>query len=157
MFVLTAKVSKTKLAAVAVFLLAVVVLIVMLCTGFGGAETATTQSIAGDTEDARLSFIAQYGWDVSTDNVQIRQVVLPKEESNEVFVRYNELQKSQGFDLTKYAGKNATQYVYEVLNAPDAEGPVHLTLLVCEGKIIGGDVTDTAPNGLMHGFARHTA
>ena len=74
------------------------------------------------------------------------------EKDSETFSRYNELQKSQGFDLTEHAGKKATRYVYEILNYPDADQPVYATIFVLDGKIVGGDVTNTAPDGKMHGF-----
>jgi len=69
--------------------------------------------------------------------------------------RYNALQKSQGFDLTSYVGKDVQRYVYEVLNAPDAKGKVYATLLVYDCRIIGGDVTDAGPDGLICGFSQH--
>ena len=85
--------------------------------------------------------------------MQTQSVKIPVEDS-EVFRRYNELQKSQGFDLTAYAGKTAVRYVYEVLNYPDADGPVYATVFVLEGKIVGGDVTDTGANGKMRGLKK---
>ena len=152
MFVMTAKVSKTKIAGIIVLLLAIVVLIVMLSVGHSDAPEGAADGIAGDTNDARLSFLAQYGWDVNADPVKTQQVTIPETEDNETFNRYNELQKSQGFDLTQHAGKTATRYVYELLNYPDATEPVYATIFVCEGQIIGGDITNSAPEGKMHGF-----
>ena len=153
MFVMTAKVSKTKIAAIFVLLIALVVLLVMLLVGRqDGGEAAQQTGIAGDSNDARLDFLAQYGWDVNGEPVKTQQVTIPEEAENETFNRYNQLQLSQGFDLTQQAGKTATRYVYEILNYPDSAGPVYATILVCEGRIIGGDITDTAPGGKMHGF-----
>lgn len=156
MFVMTAKLSKTKLAGALVLLIALVVLVVMLAVG-GGDKTGTPEGIAGDTNDARLSYLAQFGWDVTADPVKTQQVTIPQaEEDNETFNRYNELQKSQGFDLTQFAGQTATRFVYEVLNYPNATEPVYATIFVVDGKIVGGDVTDTAPGGKMHGFQMPT-
>lgn len=152
MFVMTAKLSKTRIAAIFVLLLALAVLVVMLLSGRNAPDPELQSAPGGDTEDARLSFLAQYGWDVDTEPVTVQQVTLPENEDNEAFAHYNELQKSQGFDLLAHAGKTATRYVYELLNYPDAKGPVYVTLLVCEGKIVGGDVTDTGPGGKLHGF-----
>lgn len=154
MFVMTAKVSKTKIAAIFVLLIAIVVLLVMLAVGGanGTAAPKPDAAPAGDTNDARLSFLAQYGWDVKADPVQTQQVTIPENTENETFARYNELQKSQGFDLSQFAGKTATRFVYEVLNYPNANGSVLVTLFVHDGQIIGGDVTDTGPGGRLHGF-----
>ena len=71
-----------------------------------------------------------------------------------MFSRYNDLQKSQGSDLTKYAGKTVIRYVYRVNNYPDATEPVYDTVLVYKNKIIGGDITNTAPNGTMQGIVK---
>ena len=151
MFVLTAKVSKTKLAAAVTILIAIVVLIVIVSAA--RSQKAPETAANADTNDARVKFLAQFGWDVNADAVQAQAVTVPKETDNEVFARYNELQKSQGYDLSAHAGKKAMRYVYEILNYPDAEAPVYATLFVLDGNVIGGDVTNTAPGGLMHGFA----
>lgn len=152
MFVITTKVSKTKLAAAVTLLIAAVVLVAVLAA----AKTAAPQepdAMNGETNDARVAFLAQYDWQVNAEPVQTQTVKIPAEDS-EVFTRYNELQKSQGFDLTQYAGQQATRYVYEILNYPDSDSPVYATVFVLNGRIIGGDVTDTAPEGKMQGFKK---
>ena len=44
------------------------------------------------------------------------------------------------------------RYVYKVSNYPGATEPVYATLLIYKNEIIGGDVTDSAPNGQIRGF-----
>lgn len=149
MFVLTAKVSKTKLAAIVTLIIAAIVVAAVVIA----AKTDRPESDGADTNEGRVTFLAGYGWEVDTQPVQTQTVTVPKKDS-EVFSRYNRLQLSQGYDLTDYAGKTVNRYVYEILNYPDAGGPVYATLFVYEGKVIGGDVTDTSPEGLMHGFAK---
>ena len=151
MFVMTAKVSKTRIAAIVVLLIALVVLLVMLLAGKDQLQPEAAAQ-TGQSNDARLSFLTGYGWQVTADPVRTQQVTIPTDEENETFNRYNELQKSMGYDLTRYAGKTATRYVYELLNYPEAAGPVYATLFVLDGQIIGGDVTDTGPGGKMSGF-----
>lgn len=151
MFVMTAKVSKTKVAAIITAIIALVV-IVVIAVG-AGSKKETAQKPNADTNDARVKFLAEYGWDVNAEPVQAQPVTLPQTEGNEVFTKYNELQKSQGYDLTKYAGKKVQRYVYEIVNYPCAEEPVYATMFVLDGTVIGGDVTNTAPDGKMHGFA----
>ena len=60
----------------------------------------------------------------------------------------------RGFDLTRFAGQTVNRYVYEIENADDTEYPTYATLLVADGRIIGGDISSTAPDGVMHGFAK---
>ena len=150
MFVMTAKLSKTKLFAAGLILLAAIILVVVFVTA-GGGETGENIPV-GETNDDRVSYLASFGWSVNAQPKQTQQVKIPDSAENKVFARYNELQLSQGFDLTKYAGKEATRYVYEILNYPEAEEPVYASILVYDGKIIGGDITDSSPNGLIHGF-----
>ena len=76
------------------------------------------------------------------------------EEQTPVYSRYNDLQKSQGYDLSQYAGKTVMRYVYEVNNSPDAEQPVYATLLVYKNQIIGGDITNTAAKGAVQGLKK---
>ena len=91
--------------------------------------------------------------EVTASPAEATEVKIPRG-SDEVFDRYNELQKSQGYDLSKYAGKKVMRYVYQVNNFPDAKEPVYATLLVYKDLIIGGDITDTTPGGKVQGFCQ---
>ena len=152
MFVLTAKLSKTKLLAAGLILLAAILIIILLATSGGGL--VPDGAPVGETNDDRIAYLATFGWSVNGEPTEVQKVKIPDAADNEVFARYNDLQKSQGFDLTAYAGKEAMRYVYEILNYPDATQPVYASILVYEGRIIGGDVTDTAPDGIIHGFQK---
>jgi hypothetical protein len=47
------------------------------------------------------------------------------------------------------------RYVYRIHNFPGAgEDPVYATVLVHKNRIIGGDITDTAPGGKVQGFKK---
>ena len=152
MFVITTKVSKTKIAAAAALVIAALVLIgVLAAAGTGLKEDADTRN--GEPNEARVAFLTKCGWQVNAEPVQTQTVKIPTEDS-EIFSRYNALQKSQGFDLTALAGQQATRYVYEVLNYPGSDSPVYATVFVHRGKIVGGDVTDTAPEGKMQGLRK---
>lgn len=148
MFVMTAKVDKKKvivaLAAAAVILVALIMLL-------GGRETAATATPGLSTNDGRVQFLTSFGWDVAASPVESGQVKIPAE-SNEVFERYNALQKSQGYDLSKFAGKTVMRYVYKIRNYPGATDPVYATLLIYKDQVIGGDITDTAAKGVIRGF-----
>ena len=150
MFVITTKLSKTKIAAIVTLLIAAAVLAAVLGAAKGNAPKEP-EAANGADNDSRAAWLAQCGWEINAEPVQTQSVKIPAADS-EVFRRYNELQKSQGFDLSQYAGKQATRYVYEVLNFPDAKGPVYATLFVLDGKIIGGDLTDSSPEGKIGGI-----
>ena len=151
MFVMTAKLSKPKLLAAGVLLIGAIVLLCSLLWG-GGTPEDTLPTGSNDAE--RAAYLASFGWSINAQPKETQQVKIPDAEDNKVFARYNDLQLSQGFDLRKYAGKEVTRYVYEILNYPEAKEPVYAGLLVHEGKIVGGEITDTAPDGVMHGFRK---
>lgn len=152
MVVMTAKIDKKKIAVVAAALLLAVILI-SLVAGGGKAEPEPEPETAPaiSTNEDRVKFLTDLGWSVTHSPVQTQQVRIP-EEPSAVYERYNALQKSQGYDLSRYAGKTVTRYVYAIQNYPDTSEPVYATLLVLDGKIIGGDVTSTAAGGKIHGF-----
>jgi hypothetical protein len=103
------------------------------------------------SNDDRVKFLTDLGWEVTTSPVESSQVRIPQE-SSEVFDRYNTLQKSLGYDLSAYAGKNVMRFVYKVNNYPGATEPVYATVLVYKNQVIGGDITDTAAGGKVQGF-----
>ncbi len=147
--VMTAKVDLKKilviLAAAAALILSGILLL------GGGDDASQTAAPAVSSNDARVKFLTDLGWEVTTTPTESSQVKIP-EESSEVFDRYNTLQKGQGYDLTKFAGKKVMRYVYKINNYPGATEPVYATLLVYKNQIIGGDITDTAAKGQIRGF-----
>ena len=148
MMVMTARVNFKKiilaLAAAAALILALILLL-------GGNDTTQTAAPAPSANDGRVKFLTDFGWDVTTSPTESGRVRIPDAPS-EVFDRYNILQKGQGYDLSKYAGKTVMRYVYKINNYPGATEPVYATLLVYKNQIIGGDVTDTAAKGHIRGF-----
>ena len=152
MLIMTTKVDKQKLLIAAVAVVAAIALLAAL----GGGDSAPTASMstapAADTNDARVKFLTDLGWEVTPSPTESGEIRSPKA-GDQVFDRYNELQKSQGYDLNKYAGKKVMRYVYQINNFPDAKEPVYATVLVYKDRIIGGDITDTTPGGRVQGFA----
>ena len=149
MMVLTAKVDKKKIAMVLAGIVAVIAVIALLLSGGNDAPTASVTAVANN--DDRVHFLSGFGWEVTTSPVESSQVRIPAQ-SSEVFDRYNALQKSQGYDLSQYAGKTVMRYVYKINNYPGATEPVYATLLISKNQIIGGDVTNTAAKGAIQGF-----
>ena len=67
-------------------------------------------SIQAGENEQRIDFLKQFGWEVEQEPVSIEEIVIPQQ-FNQVYERYNELQKTQGMDLTKYAGKTVKKVV----------------------------------------------
>lgn len=148
MMFMTAKVDMKKIAAI---MGAIAVVIIALILLFGGGDAQTTAAKPVSNNDARVGFLTSFGWEVTNSPAESSQVRIP-ENTTEVFDRYNQLQKSQGYDLTQYAGKNVMRYVYKINNYPGATDPVYATVLVYKNQVVGGDITDTSANGKVQGF-----
>ena len=153
MMVMTAKVDIKKIIVALAAVAGVIILLVLLLGGGNNSAPTAAPSVAGN--DGRVQFLQSLGWEVSQSPTESGQVRIPQEQ-NEVFSRYNELQKSAGYDLSQYAGKTVMRYVYKVNNFPGATEPVYATLLVYKNQIIGGDITNTAANGTMQALVKRT-
>ena len=154
MMVMTAKVDIKKIIVALAAVAGVIIALILLLGGGNSAEPTAATSVSGN--DGRVEFLKNLGWEVSTSPTESGQVRIPQKE-NEVFSRYNTLQKSAGYDLSSYAGKNVMRYVYKVNNFPGATDPVYATLLVYKNQIIGGDITDTAAKGTMQALTKQTS
>ena len=148
MMFMTARVDLKKILLILGIIAAVIAGILWIT---GGDEDVTTAAPSVGTNEGRVKFLQDFGWEVAASPVESSQVKIPKETS-EVFERYNNLQKSQGYDLSRYAGKNVMRFVYKITNYPGATEPVYATLLVHKDQVIGGDITDTAAKGQIRGF-----
>ena len=149
MLVMTAKLDKKKIAMIFAVVVVVIAAVALLLSG--GDDSTATIAPEVSNNDSRVAFLKGFGWEVTTSPVESGQVKIPKE-SGDVFERYNALQKSQGYDLSKYAGKTVMRYVYQINNYPNATEPVYATVLVYKNQIIGGDITDTSAKGKIQGF-----
>lgn len=105
-----------------------------------------------ETESERLGFLKSLGWETSEEAINCREVLIP-EEWNEVYEKYNELQKQQGFDLEKYRGRTAEIYTYTVLNYEGRPDNMVANLVLCDGRLIAADISCTELGGFMQGIA----
>ena len=152
MMVMTTKLDIKKIGIILASIAAVILAIVLI---FGGGNDTATATSAVSGNEARVKFLTDMGWEVSTSPTESGQVRIPEQQSD-LFSRYNTLQKSQGYDLSQYAGKSVMRYVYKVNNFPNATDPVYATLLVYKNQIIGGDITNTSAKGVVQGFKPQT-
>lgn len=102
--------------------------------------------------DDRIRFLGQFGWEVSATPVEEAEITIPKE-FDKIMKTYNELQKQQGLDLSKFKGKTVVRYTYEITNYPNAEGTVYANVIVFKKRVIGGDICSSDVNGFIHGFS----
>ena len=107
------------------------------------------------TNENRLEFLSQFGWEAGKDAVEEVEVRIPSD-FDKVMNAYNEVQKAQGLDLAKYKGKTATRYTYQITNYPDYDGTVYANIIVYKNRVIGGDICSSDVSGFIHGFALPT-
>ncbi len=81
--------------------------------------------------------------DVSENPYEVVELIIPKE-FNDVWEKYNNLQKENGYDLSLYKGKRCKRYTY-LIPSQNARANV----IVAEGKIIGGDISGITLDGIM--------
>jgi hypothetical protein len=105
------------------------------------------------SNEDRINFVKQFGWDVDPQALKEQEVQIPKE-FDKIFSAYNEIQRRQGLDLSSFKKKSVMRYTYAVKNYPDYEGEVYINILVYRNTVIGGDVCSADVNGFVHGFER---
>ena len=105
------------------------------------------------TEEDRKNFLSQFGWQTSGDATEIVEFVIPAE-FDRIMLGYNEIQKSQGLDLGRYAKKKVTRYTYEISNYDGYEGKVYANVIVYKNKVIAADICSADPFGFVHGLKK---
>ena len=110
---------------------------------------------SGRSNPERIAFLEHCGWEVAELPTASGRVQIPPE-FDDVYRNYNQLQRKQGFDLEKYAGKAVERYQYTVTNYPNYSGEVRANLLIFDGKIIAGDICSLELGGFMHGIMQES-
>ena len=114
----------------------------------GGQEDGKYVYSGIRTDEDRVKFLAQFGLEVDPVAVETENIRIP-DTFDKVYLGYNELQRSQGLDLSKYRNKKATRYTYRVTNCEDYTGEVLANIIVYRDKVIGGDVCSRDVNGFV--------
>ena len=161
MFVYSLKASTLKFFAVVCVALTALVMMITFIPSYDGGEikyittgneTEINYSKIKTNED-RIAFLAQFGWKVEETPVEEIEVTVP-EKFDKVFTGYNEIQKRQGLDLSKYKGKTVMRYTYEITNYDGDSGKVYANVIVYRNKVIGGDICSANIGGFIHGFEK---
>ena len=105
------------------------------------------------TNDDRISFIKQFGWEVDSAPISETEVKIPNE-LDKILSAYNDIQSSLGMNINKYKGKTVTRYTYKVNNYPDYSGTVYANIIVYKNKVIAGDLCSSELDGFIHGLQK---
>ena len=121
---------------------------------FFGADNSVAASSDGavsfegiKSEEDRIAFIESFGLTVDKDSRTVTSFPMPKD-FDRVIAGYNEIQKKQGLDLSKYARKKVTRYTYKVENY-DYGGEVYATLFIYRSRIVACDLSSADPSGFV--------
>jgi len=161
MFVYSLRASTLKFFAVICVALTAIITMITFIPGYdsgnmGYITTGTQKEINYNkikTNEDRINFLAQFGWQVKSQPVESAEITIP-EEFDKIFMGYNEIQKRQGLDLSRYKNKNVMRYTYEITNYSGEDGKVYANVIVYRNKVIGGDVCSANVNGFIHGFEK---
>lgn len=160
MFILTAKLNKKK-AVATVLITGLLLCLLINCVAaskssaaYMGQQTEQSASPALKTlknESKRIKYLNSLGWEVESSQPETQDVIIP-EQFDDTYTKYNAMQTENGFDLSKFKGKQATVYTYIITNHPTGESGVRANLIICKGKLIGGDICSKRLDGFMHGL-----
>lgn len=143
MFNVTLNIGKKRRIVVAII---VMLMIVILFEIGASLKKTNQQQILGQTNEQRIEFIHLRGHNVIDNPINVKTITIPQNFSD-VYNNYNSLQIKAGFNLELYKGKEAVLYTYSALGY---DTQVNVNLLVCDGVIIGGDISSVELNGFMN-------
>ena len=153
MFIYSIRASTVRFFACIFICLAMLVLLLTL----GNAETVYASAEGREinyggmkTNEDRIAFIESFGIKVDIEPVREETFTMP-EDFDRVISGYNQIQKTQGLDLTKYARKRVTHYAYKVTNY-DSDGTVYVNLLIHKNRIIAADISSLDGDGFVCGL-----
>ena len=153
MFIYSIRASTVRFFACIFICLAVLVLLLTL----GNAETVYASAEGREinyggmkTNEDRIAFIESFGIKVDIEPVREETFTMP-EDFDRVISGYNQIQKTQGLDLTKYARKRVTHYAYKVTNY-DSDGTVYVNLLIHKNRVIAADISSLDGDGFVYGL-----
>ena len=153
MVVFHIKFSKKRAIVLAGCLVLVVALGLLLGGCFDKKANENGISATGvSTNEDRIAYLLQYGWQVKPDPVESMELMLP-DLLSDAYQAYDKLQLDQGFTLSDYCGKQVTRYTYAVTNYPHTPDGVQANLYICGSTVIAGDIICLGENGFQVGLA----
>lgn len=155
MFVYSVNKRQIKFVAIVVCLVLMCIILALLTKESIETVKANELNLRASNAEERIAYLAQFGWSVEGEPEEVKEIIIPAE-FDEVYENYNKLQLEQGFDLTKYMSKRVKKWTYTVTNYPGYENKscIRATMLISDGKVIGGDICSVELNGFMHGFVK---
>lgn len=145
MFVLRIKLKKSRLiiiicAAVAVLVFALIVALANAdytpVKNYATCDEAGEYSLSAGTRQEQADFLKQFGYEARTVGATSDKVTIPTR-FNEVYEKYNALQKEIGLDLTAFKGKTVERVRLELADGTNRQA----VMLVYKNKVIAAHIT----------------
>ena len=110
-----------------------------------GETPSSTESVSVSyegvkNESDRRALLASLGYDVADSAETTASFTMPKT-LDAALLGYNELQKAQGLDLSRYTGKKVTRYTYLLEGYGEYDGRVYANLIIYRNRVIAADLT----------------
>ncbi len=150
MNIYTFKLTKKHIVAAILVAGALLAMLILLWPGAETEAEETGVTVTVKQPEDCVTYLKSLGYDTDPVSAETRTVQIPRE-FDEVYQSYNEMQKTCGFDLQKYAGKRVELTTLQVTNWPDGE-EVLADVLVYKKKVIGGAIYTAAVDGFMQGL-----
>ena len=141
MRMLTLKLKPKTVFGLILLLTGVVVILVTFVGNHSAKPASKSATVSCKTAEERVSYINSLGYKTDS-NEESKEIIIP-EKFNDVYNKYNDIQKQQNFDLTAYKGKTAVMYTYHIINYGDSDSVI-ANLIVLDGELVGADLCDTS-------------
>lgn len=157
MFVFSLSTKKIQKKFIIIFSLIILVFVIfVICILLGKRQNRTVKYDGGsystkaeNPEDIK-NFASQFGWKIETQPDEVTNILIPAY-FNDIYEHYNAIQKEMGLDLSEYKGEECCKYSFKILNYPDNDD-VNLNLIIFDGRVIGGDISENIMDGFIKKF-----
>lgn len=151
MFIYSVRASTLRFFAVIVIVLATLTGILIM-----GNTPDSTIAVAGTsinfggmkTPEDMVEFIESFGIELEDGIIEEKSFSVP-ENFDKIIAGYNEIQRSQGLDISKYKNKKVTRYTFKAKNYPNYDGEVYVNLTVYKNTVVAADVSSADPTGFV--------
>ena len=151
MFIYSVRASTIKFFTVIALTLAVLVGLL----AFGNSQTYVSASSGNinfsgiKTNEDRVGFISQFDVKVKEEPIETETFSVP-ENFDRIISGYNEIQKAQGLDISKYKNKKVTRYTYEAEDYNGTGKSAYVNLILYRNTVIACDISSTDPEGFLY-------
>lgn len=143
----TIKMKPKQIFGIAMLLMGFAVIVISFLFNHPAKPASANTIISCATTEERVAYINSLNFETDSRE-ESKEIIIP-ERFNDVYNKYNDIQKQQNFDLTDYKGKTAVMYTYHITNYENGDNVI-ANLIVYDGVLIGADLCDTsAENGFL--------